>query len=78
MKTLRKDQDITKLLLIPEQKMIEGVQQTYYKTGKQGDKAFPSVVELVEYHMKHSGIKAHARGQSFKKQLADAGGDEEC
>ena len=76
MKTMRKGQDITKLLLIPVEQP-DG--DTHYKTGKHGDKSFPSVVDLVEYHMKHSGIKAHARGQSFKKQIAQADADdEEC
>jgi len=76
MKTMRKGKDITKLLLIPVE-TTDG--ETHYKTGTHGDKTFPSVVDLVEYHIKHSGIKSHARGQSFKKQLAQADADdEEC
>lgn len=76
MKTMLKGQDITKLLLQPVE-TTDG--ETHYKTGGHGDMTFPSVVDLVEYHIKHSGIKPHARDQSFKKQLAQADADdEEC
>jgi len=70
---------ITSLLLMPVSK--DGV--TQYKSGEKGNKLFPTVVDLVNFHMKTSGIKAHARGKSFKVQLdrhnsADSDDDLAC
>eukprot|EP00039_Didymoeca_costata_P023350 m.6794 g.6794 ORF g.6794 m.6794 type:complete len:734 (+) comp3586_c0_seq1:168-2369(+) len=74
---------VNNMLLIPVQKVENGKQQTYYKSGRKGDRLFPSVVNLVEFHMKHSGIKAHSRGKSYKiqltsKQQADVNDSAEC